>query len=619
MITLTANLPILLMGPMVRRAEQTGVCIQFATSKSASCQINLLNIECYSEQQTIALGQHLYLHFIVIKPVDNLFPVDKLLSYELIIDDAIIDLSPWCYSNQITPAFVIPNKLSDILHGSCRNAHHPAKDSLVSASHWQNTQRGNNTQGAQLLLLSGDQVYADDVAGPMLLAIYQLIKALGIYKEQPLAIELPGDINEQLYNRHLFLPKTPWQKRSKLGVGYWLKKDEPHFSSVKAYNHLIHFEEYIALYLLNFSAAAWQCVDIQNTTYSGQSEQSKTIFNAEKTALIDYAKGLSEVERLFANVSTLMMFDDHDVTDDWNLTAGWEQAINENPSSKRIINNGLISYWLFQGMGNDALNKTGELLTPFKQSRTASNLWQFKAFDKPLNDFSFWHYELTTVPKVVVLDTRTHRWRNEQNFNEPSGLLDWERLTELEESLLSHDQVIIVSPAPVFGVKSIEAIQAMFNICGQPLMVDVENWMAHEGSAKKLLDTFRRTDTPNETLILSGDVHYSFCFSVQKRFGDHPTRIWQLTASGIKNEFPRKLINVLDKLDSILYGPKSPLNFFTKRWHMEVDKHQTLGEGQKYLVSDSAISLITLDNGDLSRYQLIHGDGHTTEFDLEHK
>ena len=617
MITHTANLPILLMGPMVRRAEQTGVCIQFATSKPANCQINLLNVECYSDQHTVSLGEHLYLHFVIIKPIDNKLPVDSLLSYELIIDDTAIDLSPWCYSNQTTPAFVIPDKLSDILHGSCRNAHHPAKDSLVSASHWQNTQRGNNNQGAQLLLLSGDQVYADDVAGPMLLAVHQLIKALGIYKEQPLAIELPADINEQLYNRHLFLPKTPWQKRSKLGVGYWLKKDEPHFSSVKAYNHLVHFEEYIALYLLNFSAAAWQCVDIQNTTYLGQSEQNKTIFDAEKTALIDYAKGLSEVERLFANVSTLMMFDDHDVTDDWNLTAGWEQAINENPSSKRIINNGLISYWLFQGMGNDALNKTGELLTPFKQSRTANNLWQFKAFDKPLNDFSFWHYELTTIPKVVVLDTRTHRWRNEQNFNEPSGLLDWERLTELEESLLSHDQVIIVSPAPVFGVKSIEAIQAMFNICGQPLMVDVENWMAHEGSAKKLLDTFRRTDTPNETLILSGDVHYSFCFSVQKRFGDHPNRIWQLTASGIKNEFPRKLINILDKLDSILYGPKSPLNFFTKRWHMEVDKHQTIGEGQKYLVSDSAISLITLEQGNLARYQLIHGEGHLTEFDLE--
>ncbi|WP_350585494.1 hypothetical protein [Pseudoalteromonas sp. RB2-MNA-CIBAN-0110] len=50
---------------------------------------------------------------------------------------------------------------------------------------------------------------------------------------------------------------------------------------------------------------------------------------------------------------------------------------------------------------------------------------------------------------------------------------------------------------------------------------------------------------------------------------------------------------------------------------MEVDKHQTKGEGQKYLVSDSAISLITLEQGNLARYQLIHGEGHLTEFDLE--
>lgn len=619
MTTHAAQLPMLLMGPMVRRAEQTGVCIVFATSIPAQCQINILNTQSVSEQQTITLGERLYLHFVVVKPVSTPFELDTLLAYQLIINGNEVDLSARAYSNQATPAFVIPNKLNSILHGSCRNAHHPAKDSLVTASQWQNTQRSQNTPGAQLLLLSGDQVYADDVAGPMLLVIHQLIEKLGIYKEQPMALPLPEQLNEQLYNRHHFLPKTPWQKRSKLGVGYWLKKDEPHFSSVKAFNHLIHFEEFIALYLLNLSTAAWQCVDLQNAQYTGQNLEHQRIFNAEKSALLGYAKGLNEVEKLFANVSTLMMFDDHDVTDDWNLTAGWEQAINQNPSSKRIINNGLISYWLFQGMGNDALTKTGALIQPFKQSLSANNQWQFKAFDKPLNEFNHWHYELTTIPKVVVLDTRTHRWRNESNFNEPSGLLDWERLTELEESLLSHDKVIIVSPAPVFGVKSIEAIQAAFNICGQPLMVDVENWMAHEGSAKKLLDTFRRTDTPNETLILSGDVHYSFCFSVQKRFGDHPNRIWQLTASGIKNEFPRKLINVLDKLDSILYGPKSPLNFFTKRWHMEVDKHQTLGEGQKYLVSDSAISLITLDNGDLSRYQLIHGDGHTTEFDLEHK
>ncbi|MBB1301370.1 MULTISPECIES: metallophosphatase [Pseudoalteromonas] len=612
----TASLPLLIMGPMVRRADAAEVCIQFATSVASQFSIEFDDIDVFSEQQSIALGTHLYLHFVIVKPIAATLPVNQLISYRLLNSNLDVDLSDFCYQGKATPEFVIPQKLEQILHGSCRNPHHPAKDSLVAANDFQQQNRSVNQTGADVLLLSGDQVYADDVAGAMLLAIERLISVLGIYQEQPLAIDLPAQLSEQLYQRHLYLPTVPWQKRNKIGVGYWLKKDEPHFSSLKAANHLIFFEEFIALYLLNFSPLLWDLIDFDSISYQASSPKCQQVFDNEKAALTDFKNGLVHVQVLLANISTLMMFDDHDVTDDWNLTAGWEQVIYQHPVSRRIVNNGLISYWLMQGFGNDAGHKTAALLDAFKTSFSEQKQWQFKAFDKTILEFNHWHYELNTVPKVVVLDTRTHRWRNEQNFNEPSGLLDWERLTELEDSLVTHEQVIIVSPAPVFGVKSIEAIQSLFNICGQPLLVDVENWMAHEGSAKKLLDTFRRDDTPKETLILSGDVHYSFCFSVQKRFGKHPNRIWQLTASGIKNEFPRKLINVLDKLDSILYAPKSPLNFFTKRWQMEVDKHQTIGEGQKYLVSDSAISLIELQQGKLARYQLLHPDNRTTEFDL---
>ena len=49
---------------------------------------------------------------------------------------------------------------------------------------------------------------------------------------------------------------------------------------------------------------------------------------------------------------------------------------------------------------------------------------------------------------------------------------------------------------------------------------------------------------------------------------------------------------------------------------MEVDKHQTIGEGQKYLVSNAAISLIELNDGLLAKYELIHADNQITEFDL---
>ncbi|MEJ6473879.1 alkaline phosphatase D family protein [Pseudoalteromonas piscicida] len=605
-------LPQVLMGPLVRRAEQNKVCFQIVTCQVVEAEAILLGYESRCEIETFQLGTSCFLHSLIVHTEDRL-PTATLLEYQIHIDGDVYQPKHLLYGEQLS--FAIPDKLNQILHGSCRNPHHHSKDSLHTADQWQEQQRELGELGADLCIFSGDQIYADDVAGAMLLAIHQLIARLGLFKESKLPLTLPSDDQAQLYQRHLYLPKTPWQTRSKFSPGYWFRKDEPHFSSVKAFNHLIFFEEFIACYLLNFSHVAWQLVDFEALHYVGGNDKLRGIFDTELAAIKGFINSLPSAERLCANVPVLMMFDDHDVTDDWNLTAKWEQAIANHKVSRRIISNGVISYWLFQGIGNDAFEYSKDLIQGFKNS-LVENEWQFAAFDKQVRRFSHWHYCLDTFPKVVVLDTRTHRWRNEQNFNEPSGLLDWEMLMELQDTLIDHSAVLIVSPAPVFGVKAIETIQAIFNACGEPLMVDVENWMAHEGSAKKLIEIFKRPDTPKETIILSGDVHYSFCFSVQARFGRHDNRIWQLTASGIKNEFPKPLINILDKMDSILYAKYSPLNLFTKRWQLSVSKHPSSLKEHGYLVSDSAISLVTLDNGLLEKYELLHGNGIHSHFDL---
>lgn len=614
----TDSLPLILLGPMIRRAEPHQVCLQLVTSKRACVKISMDGYAVVTEQTTFALGQYCFLYILKIAPQQGVFEADRCLSYTISLDDVAVDLSNFCYTGQSTPQFIIPKQLQQVLHGSCRNPHHPSQDSLVNADSKLNELRAHGQGGPSLLIMSGDQIYADDVAAPMLLAIHQLINKLGLYPEILAGIEQPDTLQEQLFQRDQHLPKTPWQARSKWSFGYWTKTDEPHFTSMHASNHLIVFEEFVAYYLLAFGADAWSLIDMDSITYTGSDIAKQNKFNNEWFILQSFVAGLSKAQRLLANISTLMIFDDHDVTDDWNLTAQWEQAIASHPVSRRIISNGLLSYWLFQGLGNDAMQNSRELLDPF-YACLSSNAWRLSSIDKPLQRFGRWHFSLDTVPKLVVLDTRTHRWRNEQNFCEPSGLMDWEMLMELQDTLLGHDEVILVSPPPVFGVKSIEAIQSVFNFCGEPLMVDVENWMAHEGSAKKLLDIFKRPDTPRETIILSGDVHYSFCFSVQRRFGQHDNRIWQLTASGIKNEFPKKLIACLDKLDSIFYGPWSPLNFFTKRWQMEVKKHSVKDSEvkQPYLISHSAISLVMLEKGKLARYTLWHGDGTETEFSLD--
>ena len=127
-----------------------------------------------------------------------------------------------------------------------------------------------------------------------------------------------------------------------------------------------------------------------------------------------------------------------------------------------------------------------------------------------------------------------------------------------------------MSPAPIFGVKLIESIQRVFSWCGYPLLVDAENWMAHRGAAQVILNIFRHSRTPGHYVILSGDVHYSFVYEVLIRHRRSAPHLWQITSSGIKNEFPRRLLDVLDRLNRWLYAPRSPLNWFTRRRHMRV-------------------------------------------------
>src|SRR3546814_7354309 len=60
-------------------------------------------------------------------------------------------------------------------------------------------------------------------------------------------------------------------------------------------------------------------------------------------------------------MQTLMIFDDHDITDDWNLSAKWEATAYGHPFSRRIVGNALVAYMLCQGWGNRP-DVFGELL-----------------------------------------------------------------------------------------------------------------------------------------------------------------------------------------------------------------------------------------------------------------
>ncbi|PMG16307.1 hypothetical protein BCU98_14445 [Vibrio splendidus] len=672
----TSSIPLLLAGPILRKTTATEVVLWLATSSPLVGRADLYISETehiretgfsnekehseaeqdqpfyttpLEEHDSIQIGTHAWVTLIRLQ---GEFPTNTLLEYDIHTESGSLkELTPHLvYNGKSRVEFKISTSADYILHGSCRNPHHPSKDSLVAADN--KVAEQSVAERPDMLMMSGDQIYADHVAGPTLDAIQQVIQLLGLVGES-----LPTDsqikqINTSdalysseyhLYQRHHYLPHHTASES--MFDKFFPNRGVPIFSSTDCENHLVTLSEFIAMYLLVWSPTLWQCVNrerlIENNFTQGGRQLTPTEqqqWRDESVIMDDFIAGLPQVQRLFAHIPTYMIFDDHDVTDDWNLTVGWEHAVDQNQFATQVIGNGLAAYWMCQGWGNKPESFDETFIEQAKQffvaqpritkqahneaddsntTHSVSNIEPDKhqAFIEMLSRFEEWHYTIDTSPKVIVLDTRTRRWRSESRMNKPSGLMDWEALIEFQHQLMNQDKVVIVSAAPMFGVKFIETLQKMATTIGKPLVIDAENWMAHPGSANTLISIFTHTKTPTNFVVLSGDVHYSFAYDIKLRYRRNSPNIYQITCSGIKNQFPASLLKFCDVWDRLLYSPRSVLNYFTKRKRLKIEKRSPDNQTFYRLSNRSAIGELRLDtDGKPQSITTLSGDGKITRF-----
>lgn len=615
-------MPQVIAGPIVRKVTSTECHIWVVTSNADSPALNLSANEVVvsgnCQRETIRVGKYAFIHllsFTSSEPFEDTARIGYSLSFS---DDA--QQASWeneqrglLYDGQSSLCFHYTETPETILHGSCRKPHFHSDDALAQVDVLHKNAFKKQNDFPDLLLMTGDQIYADDVAGPMLKAIHSVIDRLGLYHE---ALEgaVVTNTNELAthehgyYEREQLLPQIA--TNTVLSSIFFGAKKKPVFTSVNAQNHLIGSAEIIAMYLLVWSDTLWADINIDK---DGIPAKYHAIFDKEHEALNGFVKQLPQVRRALAHIPTYMIFDDHDVTDDWNLTRGWEQEVYGNPLSKRMIGNALIGYLLCQGWGN-APKKVAPLIAKVQESMGESGLNSHDEIIDDLLDFDQWHYRLDTTPPIEVLDTRTQRWRSESNMNKPSGLMDWEALCDFQHSIIGKESVIVVSAAPIYGVKVIEAIQKVFTFFGKALTVDAENWMAHKGTANVILNIFRHYKTPPDFIILSGDVHYSFVYDVRLRFRRNSPHITQFTCSGLKNAFPDGLIKWLDRLNRVLYRSKSPLNLFTRRRNMSVKAREpSLGYGELFNGCAIGVLKISQKNTDVQCKALL-SNGKEVEF-----
>ncbi len=184
-------LPPVLVGPLLRRLEPTRLLLWLVGSRALTLTLRLQGIDIRFDAgqcTIIPVGTHAFVHLIDVS-LDAALPCDTLIEYDLLIteaDGAQSGIREWAphllYGEARCPNFVLRSRIDQLLHGSCRKPHHPAADGLLCVDRLLESEPDACKRPA-LLMMSGDQVYADDVAGPMLRSIHALIERLGLFDE----------------------------------------------------------------------------------------------------------------------------------------------------------------------------------------------------------------------------------------------------------------------------------------------------------------------------------------------------------------------------------------------------------------------------------------------------
>ena len=268
-----------------------------------------------------------------------------------------------------------------------------------------------------------------------------------------------------------------------------------------------------------------------------------------------------EIERwFFSVVPSAMIFDDHEMVDDWNISAAWVRDIRRQGWWSEHIIGGLMSYWIYQHLGNLSP-------TTIRQEGILDSLLAVDDGTEILRTWALQSEEFTPVPggyqfsfarelgnvKLVMIDTRNGRVL-EPGRRSMVDHVEWAWI--VQECQANVDHLLIGSSVPAFVPGGMHDLQRWNESLSDGLWgargarigerlrqtFDVEDWPAFGRSFDALVDLLaelggaHRSTAPATISILSGDIHFSY--RSRLRFPDEravSSVVHQLVGSPIRN------------------------------------------------------------------------------------
>src|SRR4051794_15620349 len=268
------------------------------------------------------------------------------------------------------------------------------------------------------------------------------------------------------------------------------------------------------------------------------------------------AWGDTAIRWLISTVPSAMIFDDHDVHDDWNTSEAWVHEIRLKPWWHERIVGAYMSYWVYQHIGNLAPAKLAEDEL-WQQARHGADITApLRALARHAEDNTsgtqFSYCRDIGRTRLVMMDSRAGR------------VLDGTRTMVDEEEwawIVEHctgdfDHLLLGTSLPFLLAPGMHHLEAWNEaVCGgawgglaarwgEKLRqgVDLEHWAAFNESFRRVerllaeVASGDRGEPPASIVFLSGDVHHAYLADVGFRDGvDARSQVYQATCSPYRN------------------------------------------------------------------------------------
>ncbi|MEO8570134.1 MAG: alkaline phosphatase D family protein, partial [Chloroflexota bacterium] len=231
----------------------------------------------------------------------------------------------------------------------------------------------------------------------------------------------------------------------------------------------------------------------------------------EYTRLYYESWGEPNIRWLLSTLPCSMMFDDHDVKDDWNTSDAWRREMQATDWWEERITGALMSYWIYQHLGNLspaglAANETYREVRAVADGEAVLRVFAQHA-DREADGAkgTMWSYRRDLGPvRLVVIDSRCGRILSEDRRSMVSE--EEFRWIEAQATEGTYDHLVIGTSLPWLLPRALHDVESwdeglargtrgrLLARFGEWLRraVDLEHWAAFRASFDLLADLFAR-------------------------------------------------------------------------------------------------------------------------------